>query len=304
MDVEADDTGDVDVDVVLEVLREVGPHGVRDDPRTAGVDAWTYFVGRDCRRRDFSGIEHGLSISFERADLRQADLRGVLLHGAVLREADLRGADARSARMDADLGRARLEGLRLDGAQLRCRFTATRPDLAASSVSGSTFVDVDLSWTRFTGGSFDAELTDCVLTGFVGLGASVSGTWTRCELSDVLLRGARAVSWVLVESHGEALRVPAAALDSVEMLDCRLPGMVADEADLGRSIIVGSHLDRASLRSASLDGADLERVSLVEADLRGADLTGASFDQVDLTGASLDDGALDALASVRDVIGP
>lgn len=289
---------DPDVDLVLKVLREVGPHGVRDDPRTAGLDVFTYFVGRDLRRRDLSGIRHGLSLDFSRADLRQADLRGTHLHEARLRDADLRGADARGARVRADLTGARLQGLRLDGAELtRCRIANSAPDLARCSVSSCTLVDVDLSWTRFTGGVLGGDLADCDLTGLsVDPATQLHGTWTRCELGGVLLAGAEADAWLLVDSHGEGVDLAGARLDSAELLDCRLPGLRADTTVLSRAVIVRTDLSDASLRGADLSGADLEEVSLVGADLRGAVLTGATFDRVDLTDALLDDRALDALA--------
>jgi uncharacterized protein YjbI with pentapeptide repeats len=293
------EVGDVDVPTVLEVLRKRGPHGVKDDPSTRGLDIFTFFEGRDLRRCDFTGIDHSLALSFADADLRHANLRGVQLHEADMRRADLRGADMTDARMSANFEGARVKGLLVDGSELvRCRFSPSAPDLArCASVHACDIVGTDLSYTRLLGRSFGGDLRDCDLTGIASDAIAVSGTWTRCRLTDALLDNAKAVGWVLVDCHAEGARLAGAALDSVELLDCRLPSLTADGADLSRSIIVGTDLSGASLAGASLAGADLERVSLVGADLRGADLTGASFDQVDTTDAHLDPGALSAVRS-------
>lgn len=290
----------MDVRTVIDVLRAVGPHGVRDDPATRGLDVFEYFAGRDLKGCDFTGIPHALGVSFAGSDLRQADLRGVHLHGADLRQADLRGADARGSRMTADFGGARLRGLLLDDAELsRCRFSGTSPDIArCAAVVACEFVGVDFSYLHLLGGSFGGDLQACDLTGAVAGDIAISGTWTGCELSEMLVRKARPGGpWVLVDCRGDGVRLPGAALDSVEMIDCRLPSLQADAANLSRSILVGSDLSGASLAGASLAGADLERVVLVGADLRGADLSGASFDDVDLTDALLDPGALEVIRS-------
>ena len=289
----------VDARTVIEVLREVGPHGVKDHPDTQEVDVFTFFEGRDLRRSDLTGISMALSISFAGADLRQANLRGLHLHDANLRGADLRGADLRAARVRANFDGARIDGLLLDGSDLSgCRFVDEAPDLArCSSLDACEFVNANLGYTRLLGRSCASDFRDCDLTGLVADDIAISRTWTTCEMSGLFLTRARADAWLLVECHGDDVGLPGAGLDSVELIDCRLPGLDAEGADLSRSIIVGTDLAGASLRGATLTGADLERVSLAGADLRGAELSGASFGDVDLTDALLDPGAMDSVGS-------
>ena len=84
----------------------------------------------------------------------------------------------------------------------------------------------------------------------------------------------------------------APAAERVNWSNCKLPGLVADQANLRGALVRNMDLTAAHLVAANLIGADLAYTLLNLADLRRADLsnarmTGAGLRSADLRGARL-----------------
>ncbi|MGX5795657.1 DUF2169 family type VI secretion system accessory protein [Pseudomonas sp. E2-15] len=182
-------------------------------------------------------------------------------------------------------------------------------------LEGAHFVDLDLSSSDLAGATLQRCVFDrCVLTGAQWLGADLTGSILRhCDLRHINLRDAQlaksrfnaclldhaqlggaslqSAAWSAVKGQDIDL-TNAKAADLQLDLDCQLPGIRLDHADLANASLQG-----ASLVGASLRGCDLQNALLHQCDLRSshgyrlcarnADFTGSNLSHIQWVGANL-----------------
>ncbi len=207
---------------------------------------------------------------------------------------------------DADQGRLRLHGARLDhldlvgaklaGADLTGAVLAGA-DLTAADLSGATLDDADLRGARLDGARLGGARLAGALLKAAGLpGADLAGA----ELGGADLRGANLRHARLADIRAVGARFAKADLTGADLVRADLT-----EAELNGAILRDAGLARAVLRRATLSGADAERLSAAGAVLAGAvasdicltwaDLSGCDLTDANLSGAELRQARLDGV---------
>jgi uncharacterized protein YjbI with pentapeptide repeats len=208
--------------------------------------------------------EHGLTLDFTGADLREVDLQRAQLQGVKLTGADMRGADLTKAHL-GQINNVRLDNVAASNAYFdearNCTFCAANLEEAEWFCGGGQRVaDCDFSRANLKG----------LMTYDPGTFANCS--FVRADLSDTKVAAFRFQSCDF--SQAKLLRLRA---KEAKFVDCNFA-----QADLYRA-----DLRNASLKNADLRGANLREAVLCGADLRGAQLAGADFADANLAGAKL-----------------
>ena len=196
-------------------------------------------------------------------DLSGADLRGVDLHAAKLETVRMDGADLRQAKAHytnfGDLNGANLDGLDGENAYL-------------TNLDGCTFRKANLAkcWMVFAHGK---KVTGCDFTGAM----IAHGQLERDTFTDTVFAGA-----VLTDG-----RLENSTFQSCDFAGADLTRLHARKTKFSGCSFGKAKLYRADLRNADLTNADLRNADLRDAVLSGADFTGAKLDGADFAGAVL-----------------
>ncbi len=205
-------------------------------------------------------------------DLAGADLRGIDLYAAKLETVRLDGADLRKAKAHythfGDLTGANLDGLDGENAYL-------------TNLDGCTFRKANLAecWMMYGHGK--------KTTGRDFTGASM----THCRLEDVQFTNTTFTGADLADGRFEH-----STFQRCDFAGADLTRLHAHKVKFPNCSFSKAKLHRADLRNADMTGTDLRGADLREAVLSGADVTGAKLDGADFAGAVLTGTKFDAAA--------
>ncbi|MFG3438112.1 pentapeptide repeat-containing protein [Nonomuraea sp. NPDC047897] len=242
----------------------------RDSPRDhpAVMEALAAFVRRTSQSRPGAATQVPQDLQAAMTALARrladADQGRLRLHGARLDRLDLVGAD---------LAGADLSGAVLAGA-----------DLTAADLGGATLTGADLRGARLDGARLGGARLDGVLLKAAGLrGADLIGA----ELGGADLGGAN-----LQRARLTGVRAVRAGFARADLTEADLTRADLTEADLSGALLRDGGLAGAVLRRATLSGARAERLSAAGADLAGAVASDTCLTQADLSGCDLTDANL------------
>ncbi|MGZ4864968.1 MAG: pentapeptide repeat-containing protein [Halobacteriota archaeon] len=203
-----------------------------------------------------------------RIDPTEADFLNANLAEADLTEVDLRRCQGKTLYAflaDANLFRANLSGLRLEGVWLK-EANLTRAKLSGVNLTEAILTGADLSKANLIG----ANLTNAFLC-YANL--------SEADLSRAILVGADLTEAILINAD-----LPGANLSGAHLFGADLSG-----ADLTETNLIEARLHNAVLTDATLTKADLSKAFLIEADLPGANLIQATLVETNVTNATLTD---------------
>ena len=160
-------------------------------------------------------------------------------------------------------------------------------ELSGLHVTGTTYVDVDMTEVRNEGGVF----TDCAFRG-VRFNASLHSsaaylncTFVRCSFFDATFTGCKLVGSRFEGCAFGVTRVEGGDWSFVSLARAELRGVVVRGVRMREADLTSARLEDAELRDCDLSGAWWLGAKLSGCDLRGSDLSALDPREVEVRGA-------------------